>query len=406
MTSAGCQEVCAPCPDCIAVIGGGRWARVFVEVLCGLVAPSIEISVHSAHGAAFISSWAEKLGLGGRIKIYSEWPQFDPAKSTAVVVVNAARDHERAVAWALTSGVPVLVEKPVALDGAAAQRLADLALRGDVSFAAAHIFLFARYLENFSRLVRDAGGAQSISVQWMDPRSEDRYGEQKHFDAGLPVFSDWLPHVLSIIATLAPGLPMRCGKVDFSRGGASLELEIFLGDVPCNIQLVRNGESRQRSIDVVAGSRALRLDFSQEPGVITDGCTTMVGDDDWGTGKRPSARMLTAFLQWAAGGECDGRLSADIGVRTCHLIDQVSVKYRCAQLPWLAGRLVSPGPVDDDLRYALGEMLQREGPLQQDLLERRIERVIAHFSLPDHARSLASAGWRDLHTLLQTATLG
>jgi predicted dehydrogenase len=245
---ADSEEGLASCPASVAVIGGGRWARVLTEVLCGLAPPSVGISVHSLHNASLMSAWASKSGLGQRIHVSSGWPEFLSARSSAAIVTNAARDHERAIEWALSAGAPVLVEKPIALTAAASQRLANLARSRDVYFAAAHIFLFARYLENFARLVAKAGDIRSLQVLWMDPQTESRYGEKKQYDPGLPVFADWLPHVSSIVGALTPGLPQRCEKLKLLRGGAHLELELVLGEIPCSVQLARNGDRRRRII--------------------------------------------------------------------------------------------------------------------------------------------------------------
>lgn len=406
MVTIDSAEGFAPCPDNVVVIGGGRWARVLTEVLCGLVSPSVTISVHSLHNAESMSVWAAARGLGNRIVLLSEWPQFLSAKSSAVIVANAARDHERAVEWVLSAGVPVLVEKPIALTASASQRLADLARSRNARFAAAHVFLFARYVDHFSRLVADAGGARFLRVHWTDPKSENRYGERKQYDPGLPIASDWLPHVLSIVGTLTPNFPGKCEVTKFLRGGAHLELDLMLGDIPCSIQLIRNSDRRQRIIEVTAGQKMLRLDFSKEPGIITCGAITMIGDPDWEVKKRPAARMLTAFLKWAAGSKFDSRLNVETGLRACHIIDQALGKYRSFLMPWLLARLATSEQVDEDLRYALSEILQSEGPLSTATMEQQIERVRQRCSGTDGARwSRELAGARDPATLLRALAM-
>jgi predicted dehydrogenase len=303
-----------------------------------------------------------------------------------VIVANAARDHERAVEWALSRDVPVLVEKPIALTAAASQRLANLARSRNVCFAAGHIFLFARYLDHFSKLVADAEGIRFVRVWWMDPQFESRYGEQKQYDPGLPVFADWLPHVLSIVGNMAPSMPQRCEHLKLLRGGAHLEIELMLGDIPCSVHLVRNGDRRQRLIEVATEKKVLQIDFSKEPGTIIAGSTTMDGDPDWEVKSRPAARMLTAFLHWAAGGEFDSRLNIEIGLRASQVIDQTLGMYRSALMPWLIDRLASQRQVDDDLRYALNEILQSEGSFPVTAIEQQIERVRQQFSGTDATR--------------------
>ena len=353
---------------------------MLTEVLCGLCPPTVEISVHSSHNADAMSDWASKRGIGKRIHVSSEWPKFHREKSRAVIVANAARDHEKAIERGLCAGASVLAEKPVTLTANATQRLADLAYSQNLCFAPAHVFLFARYLEKFSKLVTESGNIRFIRVYWMDPEFESRYGEDKQYDPGLPVFFDWLPHVLSIVGTLVPNLQQKCEKLEFLSGGAHLQLQLILGDIPCSVQLVRNGDRRQRIIEVCTEQGIIQIDFSREPGTIVSDSTTMNGDPDWDIKKRPVARMLTSFLNWAAGGEFDEKLNIEIGVRINKIMDQTLSIYNSALIPWLIAKLDSSEEVDDDFHYALSEILQSNRRLPAVSIEQQIKRLREQFS--------------------------
>lgn len=84
------QSEPAPCPENIAVIGGGRWARVIVRVLCELVPPEVNISMHFRHNKDSIRAWVEKYALADRIQLCSDWPLFSSPLSSAIIVANAA----------------------------------------------------------------------------------------------------------------------------------------------------------------------------------------------------------------------------------------------------------------------------------------------------------------------------
>ena len=380
MAMSSCKEVIDPCPDNIAVVGGGRWARVLTEELFSLVPLSVRILVCSPRNAESMSAWVDERGLRQRVKVSSKWPQLDPLSSNAVIVVNAARDHEKAIERALTAGIPVLVEKPITLTATASQRLAELAYSRGVGFASAHIFLFAKYLENFSNLIAAAGDIKSMRMQWMDPQTETRHGEKKQYDPSLPVFADVLPHVLSIGGILLPNLPQRCEALEFLRGGAHLNLNLKFGDIPCDVALIRNGGQRQRVLEVVTMHQTFQLDFSKEPGSIISGFLKLSGDPDWEIKMRPVAQLLVAFLKWVAGGEPDSRLGTEIGLRANQVIDQTFVMYNEAFAPWLVAKLAFLGRVDDDLRYALNEMLLVNESLSTTEIESQIGRVQRKFS--------------------------
>ena len=367
------------CPARVAVIGGGRWACVVAEKLCSLVPDSIGVSVHSRHNSRAVADWMAAHSLQRRVLVCSEWPR-SAADANAVIVANAARDHAAAVDWALAAEIPVLVEKPLALSAAIAQQLIDRARSRSLRLGAAHVFLFAAYLERFAALIARERDIRSAHVCWEDPRVETRYGDEKRFDPGLPVFADWLPHVSSIVGALLPGSSLRCEDLRLLRGGAHVELKLAAGSVPCSVQLIRNGGRRRRVIEIAAAGRALRLDFSTEPGRISCGVTTEDPDPDWNARQSPLALMLRAFLRWAAGGRFDFRLDSEIGLRACRLIDETLARYDAALLTWLSGRLTDPGDTDEDLRYALGEILQYRGLLSAGAIERGIERVRARFA--------------------------
>lgn len=366
--------------DNIAIIGGGRWARVLSEVICSLASPEIKVTVHSLHNVNSMLMWVKARGFAQRIFVAAGLPDFPPGTSNAIIVANAARDHEKAVQWSLSAGVPVLVEKPVTLTAAATLRLMESAAHLNVRFAAAHVFLFARYIDQFAKFVADAGDIKSLRMHWTDPQVESRYGEQKQYDSSISVVSDCLPHVLSIIGTLTSELPHDFKVTKFQRGGASLELELMFGDILCTICLERNSDQRRRHIAAVVGQKVLQLDFAKEPGLISDGTITMSGDPGWETQKRPVACMLKAFLGWASTKDYDSRLDVEIGLRSCQVIDQIMDKYRLEMKSWLSAKFSSAWPFDDDLRYALHEILQSEGPLSKDLLEQQIEQIIKQFS--------------------------
>lgn len=362
-------------PENIAIIGGGRWSKVLTEMVCRITPTKAKISVHSNYNFDSITEWIVKKGLSDKVKAFATWPDFSIKESCAVIIVNAARDHEKAVRWALLAGIPVLVEKPMTLSGPASQQLVELAKMHNTYLATAHIFLFARYLHNFYNIVKEAGKISQIDFFWEDPNVENRYGEKKQYDAGLPVYADWLPHILSITSVLTPGLPQSCEKIKFSKGGADLEINLFFGDIPCVAKLVRNGNRRIRIIKVIVNGKIYELDFSTEPGFIRYGNTVINGDTDWEIKERPSQLMLKAFLNAVSGLEFDNRLDASIGLRSCKVIDQVAILYNAKKLSWLREKLVSQDFVDDEIRYALIEMIQSNHIVGSKDLEEEMEKL-------------------------------
>jgi predicted dehydrogenase len=349
-----------PCPNHIAIIGGGRWARVLIETVGSVVPKSTLISIYSVHNADAMSLWVLENNFEQEVCVHSDISKLKTHKIDGAIVVNAARDHALIIEKNIQLGIPVLVEKPVTLSYATTLRLARLAEAKGVFFASAHVFLFARYLNNFSHLVAAQGEVKSIHVNWTDPKSESRHGESKKYDQGLPVFYDWLPHVLSIMTVLTSSTSIKNISTYFYKGGAHVEIEFVLGNVLCYIKLVRNDNVRRRVFEVIA-DQALKLDFSNEPGTIYNAEYACCGDEKWDVEKRPVAQMLSAFLVQATGGDVDKRLDIDIGLRANRLIDRVASLYNQALLSWLKTRLIPSMLIDTDLEYALKEIILFNG---------------------------------------------
>ncbi|PJZ61805.1 Gfo/Idh/MocA family oxidoreductase [Leptospira adleri] len=376
-TDVGAHAGSSYFPRKVSLIGGGRWARIIAEVLITQVSPSVELTIHSIHNAKELSAWVSKFDSEKRIKVESVWPELTNESCSAVIIANAARDHAKAIEFALSSEIPVLVEKPLTLSSESSRRLIDLARIQGTRFAASHVFLYARYIENFAKLVTKEGELLSLQFDWIDPKSEIRYGEFKKYDSLLPIYADILPHIISIFDYLLPNLEQSCKSLVFSRGGARLELEIIVGNVPCKIYLERNGASRTRSIEVKTTKQVFKLDFSQEPGFISTESQIIPGDFNWEVGKRPIASMLTAFLNWAAGGQYDNRLSVELGLKSNQMIDQVSEFYDIAMLDWLKSILVNPTySIEDDVLYAFAEILNIDKANSSEMeIKRKLDQI-------------------------------
>jgi predicted dehydrogenase len=346
----------------VVLMGGGRWARVYVTVLLELIPVSSRVIVVSRRNSQAMADWVDAYGAGGRVRVLSEPPTWPKDETGAVLVVNAAADHERSVCWALSQGAAVLVEKPFTCSADASSRLIDEAGRRDVYLAAAHVFLFADYLHRFGNTVRALGETTAIDVVWADAAVEARHGEVKSFDPGLRVFEDCLPHVMSIWEALIPGASPILTGLELSAGGARLDLALSDSTRQYTVCLMRNAATRQRLVTAKVAQSTVTLDFSCEPGTITNGQETLPASPDWASKPKPLSLMLQAFLVAVAGGDRDARLSAELGLRASRLAEEIQPLYEAAQAEWLSKRMVDAGENDENMRYALMEIAMSRNP--------------------------------------------
>ncbi|MCH9770194.1 MAG: Gfo/Idh/MocA family oxidoreductase, partial [Gammaproteobacteria bacterium] len=240
---------------------------MLTTALCDVLCENACVTIHTYHGCCAMREWLHTQSFKPSVSVASGLPNFESESIELAVVVNAARDHEATIEKCLNAGVAVLSEKPVTVSYAATNRLIALAEDKNVSLSPAHVFLFANYLQKFSDILPDRRDIKSIQFEWEDPLVEARYGEAKTYDAGLPIYIDCLPHVLSIIDMLVPNMVHAVNDLKFRRGGADLIIESILGNIPCQIKLVRNGVCRKRLVTVMA-DKQYQVDFTTEPGHI------------------------------------------------------------------------------------------------------------------------------------------
>lgn len=363
-------------PRGIVVVGGGRWARVLIDVLCSLVPSSLRLAAYSKTNSRAMKDWVLQKGLTGRVEVFSRLPVAGSRGKSAVIVANAAADHEATARWALSNGYPVLVEKPFCLGFSAANQIVNLANTQRIYLAAGHVFLFASYIQQFSKLISEQEKILSIYMQWEDIASESRYGEVKSYDSSLPIYADCLPHLLSILHNFGIGSASKLSEVECFKGGSHIKIHLSYGDIPCFIELARNGFSRRRVIEVKAPNKNIELDFSSEPGFIKINSKLIPANLSWEENPRPLAGMLMAFMRAAAGGIRDPRLDASIGVEVTKVMDQVAPLYREALMDWFEIEFYkNANEINGDLRYALNEILAVQDGLNTISSECKINRI-------------------------------
>ncbi len=295
-------------------------------------------------------------GVSERVSVSNAWPVLSRNSSNAVIVVNAAVDHERSIEWGLLQDASILVEKPLTLSVSSSRRLIENARRQGVYIAAAHVFLFADYLINFKKKIQSLNGIVSVDLVWADALREERHGEAKSFDPGLRIFEDCIPHVMSIMEVINPGEPARLVRLEFLRGGAQLELELTSAHTKYTVHLVRNGPMRRRVVTVADAKNFFTLDFSREPGTITNEAEVISASPNWDTLEKPLSQLLTAFFDASTGGGRDRRLETELSLRASNLSEEILLAYQVAQSEWIARNLLDSEKNSDDLCYAINEI--------------------------------------------------
>jgi hypothetical protein len=348
-------------PEHIILFGGGRWAKVYLEVLVQILPKDTFISVFSPNNYQGMKQWIEKTIGKQRVVAVAELPEPEQNIYTVVLVVNRMKDHANRITWAIENNLPVLVEKPVCPDYSTALTLDLLAADSGQCLAASHIFLFSTYLENFKKVIsKSIEEVQTVSIDWCDTNSEIRYNETQSYDSAVPVYLDCFPHIISILSYLFNTPEFELCEINVSRGGAELQLQLLINHTcHCDVRIERNSNYRKRKISVTSSVDNLILDFSSEPGFIMANGEENSADPEWLINEKPLAKMLKQFFNNIKSENLDARLGMSLAIEGLRLINEIEPLYRQNLSDWFEKQM--PHSQDNaDIKYAMTEINSRQ----------------------------------------------
>ena len=338
------------CP--ISIAGGGRWARIIAQTLDRVVSDAARpliLQTPNSHEA--LAVWVDTQAFRRPVQVCAAFPSL----TGPLIVANAASHHFQTVKQAIGAGRTILVEKPMVQTLADLEMLKTSAAAAGCALAPAHVFAFAPYVTRFAACVPSR--VDRAHFTWTDAFPKDP--NVKQYDPALPVYADWVPHIVSVLDHVQPGKDIRITGLEMSKGGARLQITGQWGEAALTLVLDRRAPQRQRVLHMTAqGGEPHRLDFSQEPGQIYHGDRCQTGGPDWGTGPGPLAAMLSAFVTLADTGVRDPRLQMATATKGVQAVEACQKLYQAAQHSWLQATLPNAcDPHDTDLHYAFSEIL-------------------------------------------------
>jgi predicted dehydrogenase len=340
--------------DTLALVGGGRWARVIASVLADIELPFSCVAVVSRSNAAILG----QVFSARRFARFAIVPTIEEAlrrfRLGAAIIANAARAHVASAERMLGAGVPVLIEKPAALAVEEAHRLLEMADRNDVCVMPSLTFLHCSYVDRFAKAIgADGERLKHLKLDWADPVTEIRYGERKSYDPGISIAQDVVPHVWAILGQIArtPIRPDGVKSCRITAGGRWVSYSVEFCDIRCLVSIRRDAPARRRVLKAeMASGDELAIDFSVEPGTIIRGTRSESADPQWAERSGPLSRQLQDFFSAL------NRRTAEPVAQA--LLGSVALAERCdallkeRQRTWLARPRTQ-----HDLRYALRDLL-------------------------------------------------
>ena len=375
-----------------AIIGGGRWARVYASSFSS-INPSNQVIIVSNFNA---DQLANKPPANNLKIVRSLNDLFSQFKVDGAIVANAARLHYNTASSLTDAGICTLIEKPIAINVVDVENLYRNATRHKAFIAPSLTYLRCSYLNNFSEIIKGYSG-QIIKAQleWCDPKIESRYNEKKTYDPSISIAQDVMPHVWSIFTAIfgRPNKPIYVDSCDAKYGGRSAIFKFQFQDVYCESFIERESSSRERRITIeLESQKHLEIDFSKEPGVISEGSNTISGDHNWDQTLKPVTRELLYFIE-QLNHPSDHNLAFQKSVGSVALAESADSLLKQQQRSWLKHQYV--GNLSDDTVVAIRDIICSElynageiVPGNHDTLNKKVEFIIRMISSNKHTRKL------------------
>lgn len=336
----------------LALVGGGRWARIYLSVLTAMPLP-FRIAVVTRHGADRFATARDASGEAVRVFRNID-ALLSSGRPAGAIVANAALSHADSALRLLDARVPVLVEKPAAASMQDAAALAQAAAAAGVALMPALTFMHCAYLENFARVLSTCHlpASPTLVLEWVDAAAEARYGEVKTYDHATSAALDVLPHAWSVLTSVLGRQEFRIESCRAEEGGRRVLVRLDAAAVACELRIEREGVARRRMLSVAEGPS---IDFTNEPGTIASAEGQSAGDAGWGSRTdRPVRRQVESFLR-ALSAPPDAQALADLE-QSVRLASHCDALIKAQQRQLLAASGVAAG-LDDAVARALRELL-------------------------------------------------
>jgi predicted dehydrogenase len=289
----------------LGLIGAGPWGRNYIRTIAGLAGTQLaRVASRNPQTRSLVPPGCE---------VSADWREVACATDVdAVVVAAPPAVHAPIVLAAIEAGRPVLVEKPLAIDVASAERLVECAARHRVLVMVDHVHLFHPAYRALRRSVSEHGPVRAIRAE---------AGDRGPYRSDVPVLWDWGPHDVAMCIDLLGAEPEAVDAERLERrpvGGANAErirlVLRFQRNVAATILLSTLDEPHRR-FEVRLDAQVLRYDGSAPatPGQLplTRAVLEFAQAVEAGSASLESVRLGAAVVRTLA--RCDERLAAERG---------------------------------------------------------------------------------------------
>ncbi|MBI2753712.1 MAG: Gfo/Idh/MocA family oxidoreductase [Betaproteobacteria bacterium] len=236
----------------LGLVGAGPWGRNYIRTIAGLAELKLaRVASRNPRTPALVPR---------DCVVSADWREVVRAADLDGVIVAAPPSaHAEITLAAIEAGRPVLVEKPLALGVASAERIVAAAAARPLLVMVDHVHLFHPAFQALKRAVAAHGPVRAIHA---------RAGDRGPYRPDVPMLWDWGPHDVAMCIDLLGAQPEAVDAERLERrpaaGGMAEYLRMslrFTGGAAAEIRLSTLHE-RHRSFDVQLDSQILQYDGS------------------------------------------------------------------------------------------------------------------------------------------------
>lgn len=237
------------------LVGAGRWGQVYIRTL-GSLADRCRLT-------HLCTSQSRPAGVSGDAAVVSDWRALVKSDCDAVIIATPPHTHAEILEACLEARKPCIVEKPLCLDVATAERLHERVQASGIPVLVDHTHLFSPAYEALTRDLEEHGDPIRLIL------SEGMaFGP---FRTHTPVLWDWGPHDVSLCLDLLSEFPEHVDALPgaLSPSGAPDHVSVrldFPGGATAWIHVGRLSPQRRRTLSIVTDTRLYVLDdLASEP---------------------------------------------------------------------------------------------------------------------------------------------
>ncbi len=290
-------------PIRLGLVGGGMWGRSLIRTIQGLD------DVHLCRLAS--SNPASRTQVDRRCAVYTTWPEMLEAPGLdGVIVATPPPTHAHIAIAALDRDLAVLIEKPLTLDLAQAERLSDRVRQQGAIAMVDHTDLLNPAWQAVRQHLDKIGPIRSMSGAWSNwgPFRQDTSGRW-----------DYGAHALAACIDIVGAEPSRVAarNVVCRESGELVELVLEWDDGPTATLLCGNAHDvKQRELAIHGHLGILLYDDLAEHKATLNGQPVPYSNE------RPLAKVVQQFASCIRN-ESAGMRSLELGVSVVRTLKRV-----------------------------------------------------------------------------------